>query len=482
MMMDSRSADMSTATHTSGSPLPRDQLIAQLKGIVGDSGVLVDEAVTGRYPGYFMQQIQSRLLVRPTCTEQVAAVLRLCNEVKQPVVTQGGMSGWVRATETTPDDLVLSMEKMNAIEEIDTVNRTVSLQSGVILQVLQEKLEDHQLIFPLDLGGRGSCQLGGNASTNAGGIRVIRYGMMRQLVLGVEAVMADGTVISSMNKMIKNNSGYDLKQLFLGSEGTLGVITRLVVRLFEKPLSANSAIVALESFDQVTNFLRYMDRALGGNLSAFEVLDQHFYQLNTAPGRHTPPLPGHYPYYVITEALGFAVDKDAELFEQALADALEQDFIADAVLPKSNADRDAIWEIRENLEHVVSDLQPFQAFDVSMPIGEMEAYMQAVRNRLAARWPDGQLCFLGHVGDGNLHIAVGCGSQAEGSFREVEHCVYEPLQTIGGSISAEHGIGLEKKHFLPLCRSSDEIKLMQLLKCTLDPSNILNPGKVFDLG
>lgn len=480
--MDSRSADVSASPERSGSSLSRDQLIEELRGIVGSSGVLVDDAVTSRYPGYFMKTVQSRLLVRPSSTEEVSAVLRLCNEVGQSVVTQGGMSGWVRATETTPDDLILSMEKMNAVEEIDTVNRTVSLQSGVILESLQVLLEDHGLIFPLDLGGRGSCQVGGNASTNAGGIRVIRYGMMRQLVLGVEAVMADGTVISSMNKMLKNNSGYDLKHLFLGSEGTLGVITRLVLRLYEKPLSENSAMVALEGFDQVAGFLRFIDRALGGNLSAFEVLDQQFYQLNTGPGRHSPPLPNHYPYYVIVESLGFAIEKDAELFEQALTNALEGGLIGDAVLPTSSSDRDAIWQIREDLEHVVKDLQPFQAFDVSMPIGEMEAYMDAVRQRIVAQWPDGKLCFLGHVGDGNLHIAVGCGTQGEGVCRSVEHCVYDPLQAIGGSVSAEHGIGLEKKDFLPISRSTAEIKLMKLLKLTLDPRNILNPGKVLDAG
>lgn len=457
------------------------QFVASLKNIVGDTGVLEGEQVGSRYPGYFMERVESRLLVRPRSTEEVSRVLRLCNARQQPVVTQGGMSGWVRATQTRPEDLILSMERLHAIEEVDAVNRTVTVQSGVILQTLQEHLEPHDLIFPLDLGGRGSCQVGGNAATNAGGIRVIRYGMMRSLVLGLEAVMADGTVISSMNKMLKNNSGYDIKQLFMGSEGTLGVITRLVLRLYERPRSDNAALLALNDFASVAKFLRFIDSRLGGKLSAFEVLDDTFYRINTQPGRQRAPISGDYPYYVITESLGFDDNIDAAQFEQVLVDAVEAGLIADAVIAKSGAEREAIWQIRENLEYVVKDMQPFQAFDVSMPIGDMAPYMKTVADNFKKTWPKGQLCFLGHVGDGNLHIAAGCGSSEAGARRAVEECVYQPLQNIGGSISAEHGIGLEKKDFLPLSRGDNELRLMQLLKRSLDPNGILNPGKVFDL-
>ena len=461
--------------------MERLQFVARLREIVGDKAVLEGDAVSSRYPGYFMEKIESQLMVRPSTTEQVSALLKLCNDIGQTVVTQGGMSGWVRATQTKPDDLILSMERMNCIEEIDTVNRTASVQAGVILQNLQETLEEHDLIFPLDLGGRGSCQIGGNAATNAGGVRVIRYGMMRALVLGLEAVMADGTVISSMNKMLKNNSGYDIKQLFLGSEGTLGVITRLVLRLFERPCSENAALVALNDFDSVARFLRFMDSRLGGKLSAFEVIDACFYKINTAPGRHKAPIGGDYPYFVITEALGFDTETDAAQFEQVLFAAMEEGLVADAVIPKSESERESIWQLREDLEHVVSDLKPFQAFDVSMPIGDMETYMQRVTSEVKTVWPEGKLCFLGHVGDGNLHIAVGCGSSELGATRQVENCVYQPLTGIGGSISAEHGIGLEKKDFLALSRGPEELELMHLLKRNMDPNSILNPGKIFDL-
>lgn len=458
----------------------KDDFIAMLRDIVGPSGVLEGSDVKSRYPGYFMESIAASVIVRPTTTEQVSRVMRLCNERGQSVVTQGGMSGWVRGTQTTADDLILSLERMNTIEEIDAVNRTVTVQAGVILQTLQEAVEDYQLVFPLDLGGRGSCQLGGNASTNAGGLRVIRYGMMRQLVLGVEAVIADGTVISSLNKMIKNNAGYDLKQLFLGSEGTLGIITRLVLRLYEQPLSSNTCMVAMTDFPKVASFLRFMDRSLGGMLSAFEVIDRDFYAINTAAGRHRPPLDGSYPYFVLLETLGYDQQRDAQHFESILNQALEQGLIEDAVLPRSEAERESLWAIREDLEHILTDIKPFQAFDVSLPIGSMETYMAEVRARVSGRWPQAKICFLGHVGDGNLHIAIGSGSDQPGDSRAVEECVYHPLQALNGSVSAEHGIGLEKKEFLAVSRSTAEIDLMRLLKTTLDPKSILNPGKVFD--
>lgn len=453
-------------------------ILDQLRAIVGDAGVMTGESVSSRYPGYFMEQIKADALVRPRTTEELAALLRACNAVGQPVVIQGGMSGWVRATETKAGEIAISLERMNAIEEIDPVNRTATVQAGVILEKLENALEAHGLTFPLDLGGRGSCQIGGNAATNAGGMRVIRFGMMRDQVLGVEAVLADGRIISSLNRMIKNNTGYDLKQLFIGSEGTLGVITRLVLRLRERPTSSNTALIAAETFDQLAKLLRHMDGALGGSLSAFELIDNSFYSLNTREDRHAPPLPANKPFYAIVEMLGADQERDAELFEQALGTAAEAGLFDDAVLARSERDRQGIWQIREDLEHVVRDFQPFYAFDVSLPVGDMEAYMVEVTNRLRTKWPNGKIAFLGHVGDGNLHVAIGAGDSHD--RHGVEECVYGPLEPIGGSVSAEHGIGLEKKAWLAVSRSAVERSLMQEMKRLLDPNNILNPGKIFD--
>ena len=461
------------------SAIPSQSLLTQLEEIVGVSGMITGDDLAQREPGVFMTEIGASALLRPTTTQQVSDILKLCNTAGQAVVVHGGMSGWVRATQTRSAEIAISMERMNEVESIDTDNRTAIVQAGVILERFDDLLEPHGLTFPLDLGGRGSCQLGGNASTNAGGMRVIRYGMMREQILGVEVVLADGRIINSMNQMIKNNTGYDLKQLFIGSEGSLGVITRLVLRLRERPLSSNTALVAAESFDQVAKLLRYMDSHLGGLLSAFELVDRNFYAVNTAEGRHSPPIASDSPYYAIIEALGSDQDRDSDLFEQVLTKAAEAEMFTDAVLARNERERASIWLIREDLEHVVRDFNPFYAFDVSLPVGDMEAYMQSVTDALHRRWSDGKIAFLGHVGDGNLHIAIGAGGMDD---REaVEHCVYDPLRAITGSVSAEHGIGLEKKPWLDVSRNPAELELMKSLKHLLDPNNILNRGKIFDV-
>ena len=455
-----------------------DVLIEQIRAVVGPAGVLTGDAVRTRNPGMFMPAIGADAIVRPATTQQVAEVMALCNAARRPVVIHGGMSGWVRATQTAPGEIALSLERMAAIEHVDVANRTVTVQAGVVLETLQDHLEQFGLSFPLDLGGRGSCQLGGNAATNAGGMRVIRYGMMRQQVLGLEAVLADGRIVSSMNQMIKNNTGYDLKQLFIGSEGTLGVITRLVLRLRERPTSSNTALVSATRFDQLARLLRHMDGALGGQLSAFELVDRSFYHTNTRDGRHAPPLPAGRPFYAIIEAQGANQERDTELFQEALSSALEQELCDDAVLASSERERDGIWAVREDLEHVVRDFQPFHAFDVSLCVGDMEQYMLEVTARLHARWPGAPIAFLGHVGDGNLHIAIGAGDRGDG--HAVEACVYEPLRDIPGSVSAEHGIGLEKKPWFDISRNQAERTLMRQIKELLDPHGILNPGKIFD--
>ena len=454
-------------------------LIDTLRSVTGDGGVLTGADVAARHPGVFMARIEADAIVRPRTTEEVSRVLAACNAAHRPIVVQGGMSGWVRATQTQAGEIALSLERMNKIVDVDVVNRTATVEAGVILETLQDALEPYGLSFPLDLGGRGSCQLGGNAATNAGGMRVLRYGMMREQVLGIEAVLADGRIVSSMNRMIKNNTGYDLKQLFIGSEGTLGVITRLVLRLRERPTSTNTALVCADSFDRIAALLRHMDGRLGGLLSAFELVDNSFYSVNTRHGRHDAPLPADKPFYAMIETLGSDQARDTELFELALSDAAELGLFDDAILARSERERQAIWNIREDLEHIVRDFQPFHAFDVSLPVGDMAAYMAEVTARLKAVWPEGGIAFLGHVGDGNLHVAIGAGGVEDG--HAVEACVYEPLLPFGGSVSAEHGIGLEKKPWLAISRNAGERGLMRELKQMFDPNNILNPGKIFDL-
>ena len=272
--------------------------VETLRTLIGEKAVLDAADTATRSAGVWRpDNLQALALARPTNTEEVSSVLAWCHDNNVSVVTQGGLTGLVHGGDAQPDQVILSLERMHEIEDINPQQRTATVQAGVTLQALQEAVEEHHLMFPLDLGARGTATLGGNAATNAGGNRVVRYGMMRDMVLGMEVVLADGTVLSSMNHLIKNNAGYDLKQLFIGSEGTLGVITRLVLRLHEEPVTRNMAFVGLDNFDHLAAFLRHMDRALGGTLSALEAMWQDYYRLVTsAPEKGTPTISQDYPF------------------------------------------------------------------------------------------------------------------------------------------------------------------------------------------
>ena len=402
-----------------------------------------------------------------------------CHANDVSVVTHGGLTGLVHGGDAGPEQVILSLERMRQIEEINTVQRTATVEAGVILQTLQEAVEEQALMFPLDLGARGTATLGGNAATNAGGNRVIRYGMMRDMVLGLEVVLADGTIVSSMNHLIKNNAGYDLRQLFIGSEGTLGVITRLVLRLREQPSARDMAIVGLESFDKVAAFLKHMDHSLGGTLSAFESMWQEFYQLvTTAPAKGKPPIAQDYPFYVLVESQGADRELDTQRFNNAMEAAYENGLIVDAAISQSESDCEAFWSLRDDVEQVMHGGFPI-IFDISLPIGEMEQYTSTLKAQMGDAIGEHKLWIFGHLGDGNLHINVQVPAEDYMRLRPiVEQQVYAPLAAFQGSVSAEHGIGLEKKPYLGISRSENEVALMRTLKSALDSKGILNPGKV----
>lgn len=456
-----------------------DNLLDDIVAIVGQANVLTGDAVSQRSADWFSAApCQAHAIVRPGDAQELSRVMALCHAADQPVVTHGGVTGVVHGAVAASDELVISLERMNIIESIDPVGGTLTVQAGVPLQRVQEAAAEIGMQFPLDLGARGSCTIGGNIATNAGGIRVIRYGMMREQVLGLEAVLADGRVVSSMNHMLKNNAGYDLKQLFIGSEGTLGIVTRAVLRLQPALPSEQCALVAVPSFAALTSLLQLASRRIG--LSAFEALWNSHYRLMTEEsGAHTPPLDADAPFYAIIESQGLDEARDAEQFQTLLEQAFEESLISDAVLASSESQRQAIWAIREDIEVLVRDLAPMFSFDVSLPIPAMEAYVADLETQLAAAFPEvGRMVTFGHLGDGNLHIMVTVRDASRESRRRVEQLVYAPLAEIGGSISAEHGIGLEKRDYLHVSRSEAEIATMRLLKQALDPRGLLNPGKV----
>ena len=454
-------------------------LLSTLTEALGADAILTGEALKQRATSYWDASPTAALaLLRPSSTEQVSHVLRICHQYDQPVVTQGGLTGCVVGAVADAQEVILSLERMTSIEDIDALEGTATVQAGAVLQVVQETLAERGLLFPLDLGARGSCTIGGNVATNAGGVNVLRYGMMRNLVLGLEVVLADGTVLSSMNQMLKNNAGYDLKQLFIGSEGTLGVVTRIVLKLSPKPLSCHAALVALTNFEHVTSLLRILQRDLAGTLSAYEVMWGEYFQRVTEVGGHRAPMDRHYPFYVVLQAEGAEPASDGERIIRLLEEAFEDGIIVDAVIPKSETERLAIWEIRENFESIL-DAELTYLYDVSLPIKNMPTYVEQVRAGLKARFPDGHCDVFGHVADGNLHLFVQTGKPGD-YHHESDLEVYEPLKAFNGSVSAEHGIGTDKKAWLGHSRSEIEIDLMRALKHTLDPKGLLNTGRILD--
>ncbi|HEB27046.1 MAG TPA: FAD-binding oxidoreductase [Porticoccus sp.] len=454
----------------------------KIQTLVGLEGLLMEGSTQRVTDGWGARECQASAIIRPANTAELSEVMKLCHESGQKVVTHGGCTNMTRGCAAGEHELVISLERMTTIEAIDTTNRTMTVQAGVPLQVVQENADANDLFFALDLGARGTATIGGNIATNAGGNQVIRYGMVREQVLGLEVVLADGRILSSMNQMLKNNAGYDLKHLFIGSEGTLGIITRAVLRLRPKMPVCISALVATDQFSNMAKLLNHMEKSLGGALSAFETMWHSYYAIACRTNHMSndmgkPPLPDNYPLYILIEATGAHQESDSEQFLQALDTALSEGLITDAVLAESGQQQQAMWAIRDNIPALMS-YQPLVLFDISLPISGMESYLEDMQKNLNAISNNLFVGILGHLGDGNLHVAVQLNEDSTARKEAVEHAVYAPLQNRGGSISGEHGIGLEKKPYLHFSRNETEIDVMRQLKQLFDPKCLLNCGKV----
>ncbi|NNE15082.1 MAG: FAD-binding oxidoreductase [Saprospiraceae bacterium] len=459
-------------------------IVSSLIEKLGAHKIKVGEALKERYIHIWKmdQPLSALCAVLPESTEDVSQILKLCHKAKQPIVIHGGLTNLVGNTETNGNEVVVSLEKMNKILEVDVDSRTLTAEAGVILENVQTEAKNNNLLFPLNFGAKGSAQLGGIISNNAGGLRVLRYGMTRNLVLGLEAVLPDGTIISSMKKIIKDNSGYDLKQLFIGAEGTLGIVTKAVLKLVEAPKSRLSAFVGLNDYNNVVAFLKFMDAGFAGILSGYELIWKNTYEVMTSSGSPSkPPLPYNYEYYVLVEILGSDQIKDLEKLETLLEVAFNEHIILDAAIASNASDLNWFWTIREDVHVLTSSTKNDQHFDISLPIPLIGEVINGIREELMAIIDIDKVFSFGHVADGNIHFIIGKHHQSDELIHQINEVIYSKLKAIGGSISAEHGVGVHKKGYLHYCRSESEMALMKILKKSLDPHLLLNRGKIFDI-
>jgi FAD/FMN-containing dehydrogenase len=462
--------------------------LEQIKAVVGPRGWIADPVAREPYlvEARRLYRGATRLVVRPASTAEVAEVVRICAEAALPIVPQGGNTGLVGGGVPPEDDdnIVLALGRMNRIRAVDPVNFTMTVEAGCILADLQRAAAEVDRLFPLSLGAEGSCQIGGNLSTNAGGIAVLRYGNTRELTLGLEVVLPDGRVWDGLRGLRKDNTGYDLKQLFIGGEGTLGIITAATIKLFPKPREVETAFLGLNRVEDVMDLFARARAATADQLTAFELIPRDALDLALAHISGTiDPLAAPHPWYVLLEISSSQTESGIrDLLERLLETALDEGLVADGVIAESGAQAKELWRIRE----AIVEAQNYSGsikHDVSVPVSRVAEFIIRATAGVAERLPGIRPMAFGHVGDGNIHFNLTQPNGADTAaylarwqeFNDIVHGVVRELQ---GSISAEHGVGIMKRDEIPQYKSAVEIELMRTVKRALDPRNIMNPGKV----
>ena len=465
--------------------------VTYFRSVVGAAHVLTEPDDVAPYNTDWLRHHTgaSRCVIRPASTSEVSAVLAHCSARGLAVVPQGGNTGLVGGSVPHSDEVVLSLRRMSTIDHFDEDAGVVSCGAGVVLATLEEYVNARGFIVPLDLGAKGSCVIGGNVSTNAGGLRLVRYGSLHGSVLGVEAVLADGTVLDMMSTLRKDNVGFDLKQLFIGSEGTLGVVTRVAILTAPKPAAVNVAVLAVSSFDGVRQLLKLTRTALGEVLSAAEFVDGHALGIALDQLRLPPPLAApegcaHHPFYFFVETSGSNGAHDTGKLNLFLEEAMGSGLVSDGVVASDMTQAKRLFRYREDTAVAIAQRGYVYKYDVSLKLKDMYSLVEAVRARLDERgWGAKGVITVGygHIADGNLHLnvsTVGHGHDLTKLEADLEPFIYEWVISRGGSISAEHGLGSDKAEWLDKAKPAPVVDVMQKLKALLDPQGILNPGKV----
>jgi FAD/FMN-containing dehydrogenase len=462
------------------------EVIEAIRKVVGDKGCLAAgdamEALLSDAHGHVYEDCP--LVIRPSSTNEVAAVMSICAERGLRVVPQGGKTGLVRGT--VPNGaIILEMGRMNAIRGTDKANRTMTVEAGCILANIQTAADELDALFPLSLGAEGSCQIGGNLSTNAGGTGVLRYGNARDLVLGLEVVLPDGRIWDGLRALRKDNTGYDLKQLFVGAEGTLGIITAAVLKLYPKPKETTTAFVALASIEGVMETFVRVNDATGSILTGFELIARGVFEMgmNNLPD-YNDPFDQTHPFYALIELSsplgGYPLD---EILETILAGLLEDGTVIDAVVAQSEAQSASLWRYREGAVEGMTMEAEYYSLDISLSASDIPTFFAKANKLVEEHFPEARLAAFGHVGDGNIHyVLVGPKDMTDEEIRTrslpCEGPIFDLISEMNGSFSAEHGVGTVKLDAMSTYKSPVELDLMRDLKKTLDPANIMNPGKV----
>lgn len=462
-------------------------VVDDLTAVVGDRHVIRDDERLARYlvDERRLYHGRARAVVRPADTGELARVVALCHRRRVPVVPQGGNTGYCGGA--TPDEsgeaIVVSLERLNRVRAVDARGFTMTLEAGVLLADAQAAAARHGRLFPLAMGSQGSCQIGGNLSTNAGGLAVLRYGTARELVLGLEVVLPDGRVFERLRALRKDNTGYDLKQLFLGAEGTLGIITAAVVKLFPRVAGRATAWAEVRDVDAACALLGLARERTGDAVTTFEYVSGDSLELlaTALPEVRVPARPGA-PHCVLVECAA-PDEHGASLLERTLAEGFEDGTVLDAALAANDTQRDAFWAVRERIPEAEKRLGGSIKHDVSVPLGDVPAFVALAREQLAAHWPAARPSVYGHVGDGNVHFnLLAPADEDPEAFRAahapaVSECLHDLAASMGGSFSAEHGVGRLKRELLGRYASGVELDLMRTVKAALDPLGLMNPGK-----